>query len=88
MARKQARPLATQEVTLEPAQIACRACGSQMRMARHSQRTVTTLQGVTHLTIKVYRCHNTGCPRFPRATRPEQRKKAGGRCLTENLGWM
>jgi hypothetical protein len=43
-----------------------------MRMARHSQRTVTTLQGVTHLTLKVYRCRNTGCPRFHQATRPEE----------------
>ncbi len=72
MARRQARPLATQQVTLEPVQTTCRACGNRMRMARHSQRTVTTLQGVTHLTIKVYRCRNTTCPRFHQATRPEE----------------
>ena len=72
MARKQARPEATQKVVLEPVQITCRACGSRMRMARHSQRTVTTLQGVTHLTLKVYRCRNTDCPRFHQATRPEE----------------
>lgn len=56
MARKQARPKASQEVLLEPIQITCRACGSRMCMARHSHRTVTTLQGVTHLTLKVYQC--------------------------------
>jgi hypothetical protein len=35
-----------------------------MRMARHSHRTVTTLQGVTRLTLHVYRCRNTTYPRF------------------------
>lgn len=72
MARKQARPEASQEVVLEPIQITCRACGNRMRMARHSQRTVTTLQGVTHLTLKVYRCRNADCPRFRQVTRPEE----------------
>lgn len=72
MARKQARPLATRQVTLEPVQTTCRACGSRMRMACHRQRTVTTLQGVTHLIVKVYRCRNTTCPRFHQATRPEE----------------
>src|SRR5258708_14098361 len=43
-----------------------------MRMARHSQRTITTLQGVAHLVLKVYRCRDTTCPRFYLATRPEE----------------
>ena len=72
MARKQARPPATDSITLEPLQTTCCACGSRMRMARHSHRTVTTLQGVTHLTLQVYRCRNTTCPRFHQATRPEE----------------
>lgn len=72
MARNQARPPATKEVILKPLQTTCRACGSQMRMARHSHRTVTTLQGVTHLTLQVYRCRSTTCPRFHQATRPEE----------------
>ncbi len=72
MARKQARPAATLEVTLEPLQITCRACGSRMRMGHHSHRTVTTLQGVTRLTLKVYRCRNTECPRYHQPTRPEE----------------
>jgi hypothetical protein len=72
MARKQARPAATLEVTLEPLQITCRACGSRMRMGHHSHRTVTTLQAVTRLTLKVYRCRNTACPRFHQPTRPEE----------------
>src|SRR5215469_6035248 len=72
MARKQARPEASQTVILEPVQLTCRACGNRMRMVRHSQRTVTTLQGVTHLTLKVYRCRNADCSRKHQATRPEE----------------
>lgn len=72
MARKQARPKASQQVTLEPLQITCRACGNRMRMGHHSHRTVTTLQGVTRLTLKVYRCRNQTCSRFHQPTRPEE----------------
>src|SRR3989441_4303821 len=72
MARKQARPPATHQVTLEPLQITCRACGSRMRMGHHSHRTVTTLQGVTRLTLKVYRCRNQSCPRYHQPQRPEE----------------
>jgi len=43
-----------------------------MRMGHHSHRTVTTLQGVTRLTLKVYRCRNTECPRNHLPTRPEE----------------
>src|SRR3989440_7361259 len=72
MARKQARPPVTQQITLEPLQVTCRACGSRMRMGHHSHRTVTTLAGVTRLTLPVYRCRNQACPRFHQATRPEE----------------
>jgi hypothetical protein len=41
-------------------------------MGHHSHRTVTTLQGVTRLTLKVYRCRNTACLRFHQPTRPEE----------------
>jgi hypothetical protein len=72
MARKTARPPATQQVTLEPLQITCRACGKRMRMGHHSHRTVTTLAGVTRLTLKVYRCRNQACPRYHQPVRPEE----------------
>jgi len=72
MARKQTRPKASQHVVLDLLQITCRACGSRMRMGHHSHRTVTTLQGVTRLILKVYRCRNTTCPRFHQPTRPEE----------------
>lgn len=41
-------------------------------MGHHSHRTVTTLQGVTRFTLKVYRCRNTECPRFHQPIRPEE----------------
>ena len=41
-------------------------------MGHHSHRTVTTLQGVTRLTLKVYRCRNQTCSRFHQPTRPEE----------------
>jgi hypothetical protein len=70
--RKQSRSPAARYVTLSPLQITCQKCGSRMRMGHHSHRTVTTLQGVTRLTLKVYRCRNTDCPRFHRPMRPEE----------------
>ena len=72
MARKQARPNASRQVILEPFQVTCRECGSRMRMGHHSHRTVTTLQGVTRLTLKVYRCRNQACVRYHQPTRPEE----------------
>lgn len=72
MARKQARPRASQQLVLEPLQTTCRACGGQMRMGHHSHRTVTTLQGITRLTLKVYRCRHPECSRFHLPTRPEE----------------
>ncbi len=41
-------------------------------MGHHSHRTVTTLPGITRLTLKVYRCRNTACSRFHQPTRPEE----------------
>lgn len=41
-------------------------------MGHHSHRTVATLQGVTRLTLKVYRCRNQICSRFHQPTRPEE----------------
>ncbi len=72
MARKRARPPATDQYTLEPLQRNCRACGMRLWMARHSHRTVTTLQGVTRLILKVYQCRNTACPCFHQVYRPEE----------------
>ncbi len=72
MARKQARPTATKQRTLDLLQRACRACGSRLQVVRHSHRTVTTLEEVYRLTLKVYQCPNRACPRFHRVCRPEE----------------
>jgi hypothetical protein len=72
MARKQARPPATSHWTLDLLQKTCRACGKRLQMARHSQRTVTTLDGVYRLRLKVYRCGNGECPAFHQVCRPEE----------------
>ena len=62
MARKRARPSATEQRTLDLLQTTCRVCGSRLQMARHGHRKVTTLQGVYRLTLKLYRCQNRECP--------------------------
>jgi hypothetical protein len=72
MARRSARPPAAHQVTLDLFETTCRACASQMRMGHHSHRTVATLQGVTRLTLKVYRCRNMKSSRFHQPTRPEE----------------
>ena len=77
MARKQARPLATQQSTLDLLQVNCRACGSRLLVARHSHRKVTTLEGVFHLTLKVYHCPNHYCPPLPSGLSARRRREMG-----------
>lgn len=72
MARKQGRPAATKEQTLDLLQKSCRTCGKSLRMARHSHRTVTRLDGVYRLTIKVYQCQNDECPCLGQVSRSEE----------------
>lgn len=72
MARKQARPEATDQKTLDVIQRTCRVCGSRLQMARHGHRKVTRLDGVYHLTLKLYRCANGQCARFHHLCRPEE----------------
>src|SRR3989442_783509 len=72
MARKRARPSATEQRTLDLLQTTCQVCGSRLQMARHGHRKVTTLQGVYALTLKLYRCQNRECPRFHQLCRPEE----------------
>jgi hypothetical protein len=72
MARKQARPPASNQCTLDLLQTTCRECGSRLMVARHSHRKVTRLDGVSRLTVKVYQCPNPECPRFHQVCRPEE----------------
>src|SRR5437763_2246440 len=72
LVEKHAHPVATIEATLEPLRSTCRSCSCRMRMGHHTHRTVTTLEGVTRLTLKVYRCRNKECPRYHQPSRPEE----------------
>src|SRR5690348_4669170 len=71
LARTRCRPRPTQDLTLVPALTACPACGRPMRIDYHNARTVTTLDGVTRLSLHIRRCHNGACPRHRRPYRPE-----------------
>ena len=72
MARRTARPAATQQYHLEPYQRDCPACGASAPVAYHNDRTVATLDGVYRLTLGVRRCGNPGCARFRQPYRPEE----------------
>lgn len=72
MARKQARPRATHEATLDLLEKTCRSCGKPLQMARHGHRKVTTLEGVYRLTLKLYRCPNAECAQYHQMCRPEE----------------
>jgi hypothetical protein len=72
MARKTCRPAATAEHVLTPLCTHCGVCGQLMRIAYRTQRTITTLQGLCRLTLRVRRCHNPQCPQYHRPNRPEE----------------
>ena len=42
------------------------------RVAYHTQRRVTTLQGHFRLSLTVWRCHQETCPRYHQPYRPEE----------------
>lgn len=72
MARKAARPAPTAEQTLQPLARDCPVCGRPLRSDYDNWRTVTTLDQVLRLRLKVRRCHNRECGRFHKPYRPEQ----------------
>ncbi|HZR40609.1 MAG TPA: hypothetical protein VFB12_10865 [Ktedonobacteraceae bacterium] len=61
MARKERRAPATTDQTLTCLRTHCAECGQPMWIAYHTQRTITTLQGVCRLTLCVRRCRNQHC---------------------------
>src|SRR5437016_5691376 len=71
MARTCCRPCPTHALTLAPVLSACPACAGPMRIDYHNGRTLTTLDGVTRLTLQIRRCHNAVCARYRRPYRPE-----------------
>jgi hypothetical protein len=72
MARKACRPAATLEQLLTPVCTHCSSCGQSMRIAYRTRRTITTLQGICRLTLRVRRCCNQECPRYHCVYRPEE----------------
>jgi hypothetical protein len=71
MARRTPRPAATEDRVLQPGRARCWACGGPAWTVFHAHRTVTTLDGVLHLTLPVRRCQRPTCPRYRRSLRPE-----------------
>src|SRR3954462_10337052 len=69
--RKRPRPRPERALTLTPITVNCPECQRPTRADYTNFRTVTTLDGVTRLTLTIRRCHNPSCPRFLRPYRPE-----------------
>src|SRR3954447_1242460 len=69
--RKRSRPQPDRALTLGPITLDCPECQHRTHADYNNFRTVTTLDGVTRLTLAIRRCHNPECPRFLRPYRPE-----------------
>jgi hypothetical protein len=72
MARKQGRPAATTHRRLTPLHDRCWECGHALWFAYQNTRTVTTLEGLVHLTLQIRRCPTPSCALYHRAYRPEE----------------
>ncbi|MFO0842420.1 MAG: hypothetical protein U0797_08500 [Gemmataceae bacterium] len=71
MARSTPRPRPTLCQTLTPVVRSCPACQQPLAADYSNYRTVTRLDGVWRLTLRIRRCHNFDCPRHHRPYRPE-----------------
>jgi hypothetical protein len=71
MARKTPRPAPSIEKVLYPLRRHCPTCQGSMWADYANRRTVTTLEGVTRLTLQIRRCANPACARFHQPYRPE-----------------
>src|SRR3954453_5663210 len=71
MPRTRCRPCPTQAKVLTPGATHCPECGHPLRTTRCKYRTVTTLDAVTRLTLRVRCCPNPHCSCFRRPYRPE-----------------
>jgi hypothetical protein len=72
MARRNARPQATETIEVPSHTRACPACGGPLWAANMARRTVTTLRGLVRLRLRVRSCRNPECPRYKVCLRPEQ----------------
>jgi hypothetical protein len=69
--RRTPRPRPTRALSLTPVMRNCPECHRRLQADYKNFRTVTTLDGVTRLTLTIRRCPNPDCPRFLRPYRPE-----------------
>lgn len=72
LARKGCRAVVTTEQMLTSLRTQCAGWGQSMWVAYHTQRTVTTLQGICRLTLCVRWCRNPQCEWYHRPYRPEE----------------
>lgn len=71
MARRGVRAAATAEKTLKPGRELCPVCRGRMWVDYENVRTVTMLDGIVRLRMKIRRCHDPECVRYRRPYRPE-----------------
>jgi hypothetical protein len=72
MAKRKRRRDPTIDRVLEPLRTRCTTCGGPLWIAYATTRTVVTLDGPVHFTVKVRRCHTPTCARYHRPYRPEE----------------
>jgi hypothetical protein len=72
MAKRKRRHDPTIDRVLEPFYTRCVTCGGPLWIAYATTRTVVTLDGPVHFTVKVRRCHTPTCARYHRPYRPEE----------------
>jgi hypothetical protein len=71
MARTRRRPRPTHAQTLTPVTTHCPECSHRLWADYDNYRTVTTLDAVTRLTLRIRRCSNPTCARYHKPYRPE-----------------
>jgi Transposase, Mutator family len=69
--RTRPRPRPQHTLRLAPLTSRCPECGHPLWNAYDTRRTVTTLEGLVRLVLRVRRCPNPSCPRFHQPYRPE-----------------
>jgi hypothetical protein len=72
MAKRKRRLDAPIDHVLEPLRTRCPACGGPLWIAYATTRTVITLDGPVHFTVKVRRCQARTCALYHRPYRPEE----------------
>jgi hypothetical protein len=69
--RTRPRPRPSHTLKLAPLLHLCPECGHTLWFAYNNLRTITTLDGVVRLILRIDRCVNPSCSRFHKAYRPE-----------------